>query len=45
MNVNDRDQWQKDLAARINAADGDFKYEEDNADKTQLQEQPAHIYI
>ena len=31
MNVNDRDQWQKDLAARINAADGDFKYEEDNA--------------
>ena len=31
MNVNDRDQWQKDLAARINTADGDFKYEEDNA--------------
>lgn len=31
MNYTEKDQWQKDLAARINAADDNFKYEEDNA--------------
>ena len=31
MNFTDKDQWQKDLAAKINAADNNFTYQDDNA--------------